>query len=469
MTGQPPPASTHALEIGKVVTDFSLKDLPEDAIEHATHLVLDSVGVMLGGSQLRQANIVTSFWSERGGAAEATVPSTDTRLPVTTAAYLNGYLANLLDYDDTYSGRAIGHPGATVIPPTLAVAEAYGADTRSFLEAVIIGYEVSIRIGDAIMPSPERSQEVVGTGTWQIFGPAVATAKLLDCSPEAVADALGIAGMNAPVPLVRKVGINTDRFQWLKNNYGWACLGGVIAGELASRGFRGSRDIFDGPSGFWRMAASDSFEESVLHADLDNWCAITDVSFKPYSSCRWTHATLDCVRELRAEGLDPDAVERVEVSTFHEGANLDSIPDTVLDAQFSMPFVVAVALLGYDPGFEWLAEERLSDPDVWALMKRVDIKPDETMSSWYESTGQMAADVTVRLRDGTECTASVDHPRGEPERPLPYAEVRNKYRQLAEPLLGANASQELESRIRAMPGSEPVGEIASLLGATNGS
>lgn len=463
MSAQNTQADTHAIRIGETVAAFSIDDVPEEAINHAKHLVLDSIAVTLGGTQLRQGEIVTEFWSERAGASEATVFGAEDRLPVTTAAYLNGYLANLLDYDDTYSGRAIGHPGATVVPSSLAVAEAQGSDMRSFLEAVIAGYEVSIRIGDAIMPSPERSQEVVGTGTWQIFGPAVATAKLLDCSAAATADALGIAAMNAPVPLVRKVGIASERFQWLKNNYGWACLGGVVAGELASRGFRGSRDVFDGPTGFWRMAASDSFDESVLHTDVNDWWAITDVSFKPYSSCRWTHSALDCVHELRAEAFDPGSIDRIEVTTFHEGAALDSIPETVLGAQFSMPFVVAVAMLGYDPGFDWLAEERLTDPEVRALMERIDVSADETMSSWYESTGQMAAAVTVQLDDGSERHASTDHPRGDPEQPLPYEAVRKKYQQLAAPLLGRDPCEKIEERVLALPDGKPITDLTVLL------
>ena len=455
---------THAERLGVFAADLSLDDVPDDVLDHVRHLILDSVGVMLGGSRLPQAEIVTEFWGERGGTPESTVPGVDERLPVTTAAYLNGYLANLLDYDDTYSGRAIGHPGATVIPPTLAVAEAQDADSRSFLEAVVAGYEVSIRIGDAIMPSPDRSRDVVGTGTWQIFGPAVATAKLLDCSPTEIADALGLAAMNAPVPLVRKVGIEADRFQWLKNNYGWACLGGVVAGELASRGFRGSRDVFDGPTGFWRMAASDSFDEATLHRPFDEWIATADVSFKPYSSCRWTHATLDCVTDLRSQGAEPESIDRIEVATFHEAARLDSVPETVLDAQFSIPFVVAVSLLGYDSGFEWLSTERLREPAVLALMERVEVRADATMSEWFESTGQKAASVTVTLTDGTELHAEVDTPLGDPARPLPLSVVRSKYRDLSTPLLGEQASATLESHILSMPDKASMVAIAGLLG-----
>lgn len=456
-------AHTLAMHLGRFVDEFDLADVPDDVVTHARHLLLDSLAVTVGGTRLEQARLATELWGARGGAAEATVPGAESRLPVTTAAYLNGYLANLLDYDDTYSGRAIGHPGATVIPPALAVAEAHDADARSFLEAVLVGYEVSIRVGDAIMPTPERSRKVVGTGTWQVFGAAAATAKLLDCSPAAAADALGLAAMNAPVPLVRKVGIEAERFQWLKNNYGWACLGGVLAGELAAKGFRGSRDVFDGPTGFWRMAASDSFDESVLRRPLDDWWAVADVSFKPYSSCRWTHAALDCVRELTAEGVDPAAVERVDVETFHEGAALDSIPETVLDAQFSMPFVVAVALLGYRPGFDWLSPERLSDPRVRALMERVRVAADESMSARYDSTGRMAASVTLRLADGTERRARTDDPRGDPENPLPYDAVREKYRDLVVPLLGETAAADLESAVLSAPDDGSVRSLAEAM------
>lgn len=454
-----------ALALGRFVTEYDLDDVPNDIIEHTERLVLDSLGVTVGGTRMKQAGTIAEFWSEQGGSPQATVPATGEKLPATTATYLNSYCANLLDYDDTYSGRAIGHPGATVIPAALAVAEAEGTDTRSLLEAIIVGYEVSLRVGDAIMPSPERSQEVVGTGTWQIFGPAAAAAKLLDCSTEAVADALGMAGMNAPVPLVRKVGIASDHFQWLKNNYGWAAMGGVIAAEFADRGFLGSRDLFDGPTGFWRMAASDSFDEEILLRPADDWYAVSDVSFKPYSACRWTHATLDCVLDLREQGVDPERIEAVSVDTFHEAAALDGLPDTVFEAQFSLPFVVAVALLGYESGFDWLSSERVTDPEVQDLMERVEARTDPVFTEWYETDGQMAASVTVTLNDGQELSAETDYPRGSAEKPMTMEEIEGKFRQLTEPVLGEAASQDLRDTVASLTEEQPVTALTEPLQA----
>lgn len=452
-----------SIELGRFVVDYSIDDVPTDVLEHARLLVLDSLGVTIGATRLKQARTIASYWQQFGGAPDATVPGVEDQLPLPVATYLNSYFANLLDYDDTYSGRAVGHPGATIIPPAIAVAEDEGADTRSLLEAILVGYEVSIRIGDAIMPTPERSQQVVGTGTWQIFGPAVAAAKLRDYSVETVADTLGMAAMNAPVPLVRKVGIASERFQWLKNNYGWAAMGGVVAADLAERGFLGSRDVFDGPTGFWRMAGSDNFDESVLRTPLKEWHAVRDVSFKPYSSCRWTHATADCIIELRENGLEPDAVDSITVNTFHEAANLNSVPETVFEAQFSLPFVAAVAFSGYEPGFDWLSQERIDDPEVRALMERVQVNADAEMSRWYETDGQMAAAVTVKMENGDEHVAGTAYPRGHPEKPIGPSAIEQKFRRLATPVIGESATKQLSDVVDDLAGDNEISELTGPL------
>lgn len=455
---------TSARALGEYVADASLDDLDADARAHVKSLVLDSLAVTLGGTKLPQGERMIRFWDAVGGRGDATVPGTDGRLPVLTASYVNSYLANLLDFDDTYSGRAVGHPGSTVVPPALAVAEREGASGREFLNAVVAGYEVSIRIGDAIMPSPERSRQVVSTATWQLFGATAATASLLDSDPDTVAHALGLAGVSAPVPAVRKVGIEEDELHDLKNNYGWGAMGGVKAALLADAGFEGNRTVFDGEKGFWRMAASDSFDPAIVEEGTGTTPAALDVSFKPYSSCRWSHAALDCVT-----GLKPDVsvgeIDRVEVETFHEATTLDGDPETVLDAQFSLPYVVAVHLLDHPTGYEWLLEERLADPEVRALAERVALAEDEAMTADYERSGRMRARVTVELRDGETLTEAVDSPTGSPERPIPREAVESKYDSLVDPILGPGAAAELKRRVSDLEAEADVSGVAALLAA----
>ena len=453
---------TGARVLGELVADASLDDVDADALAHVRHLVLDSLAVTLGGTRLPQGERMVAFWDAVGGRGEATVPGASGRLPVLTAAYVNSYLGNLLDFDDTYSGRAVGHPGTTVIPPALAVAEREGSSGREFLNAVVAGYEVSIRVGDAIMPTPERSRQVVSTATWQLFGATAAAASLLDLDADETAHALGLAGVSAPVPAVRKVGIEEDELHDLKNNYGWGSMGGVKAALLADAGFEGNRTVFDGEKGFWRMAASDAYDPSVLEEGVGTAPAALEVSFKPYSSCRWSHAALDCVGALEP-AVTAEEVEAVTVETFHEATTLDALPETVLDAQFSLPYVVAVHLLGHPTGYEWLTEERLSDPEVRALAERVALVEDEEFTAAYERSGRMGARVTVTHRDGGTETASVDSPSGSPERPIPHEEIEAKYESLVAPILGADRAAELERRVLDVESEDDVSAVAALL------
>ncbi len=457
-----PTDSTIAEQLGDRVETFSIGDVPESTRRHARYLVLDSLAVQLGGTQLEQGREIIDLWASRGGSEEATVPYAEQKLPIDAAAYVNGYLANLLDYDDTYSGRAIGHPGATVIPPALATAEANDLDGETFLEGVLAGYELSIRVGDAIMPTPDRSRLVVGTGTWQVFGSAIATAKLLGCDSAQLADTLGITGVSAPVPFVRKVGIESNDIQWMKNNYGQTCQSGVIAAQTAERGFRGNRSILDGPKGFWRIAASDSFDEEILLGPFESWDATAEVSFKPYSSCRWTHAALDCIEALRpANGVE--SIERVTVETFEEASRLDTDPSNVLDAQFSMPYVVAISLLDYGPGYEWLSSDRLSDPHVRSLIDRTAVVEDPEFTARYESTGQMSTRVTIEYDDGSSESATVDDPSGDPENPIAYEEIERKFDALVEPILGTEQTAELRTTVLDLSRKTSVRDLAALL------
>lgn len=451
-------------QISEYVTRESITEIPPVVRTHAKYCVLDSIGVTIGGTRLHQGSMMKEFWEDQGGTPHATVVLSGQKYPVMTATYVNGYLANLLDYDDTYSKRAIGHPGGTIVPAALAVSERENLDGATLLEGVITGYEVSTAIGDAIAPSPDRARDVVGINTWQIFGTAATVAHLLELSESSVADALSIAGINASVPSVRKVGIQEDDVHWMKNNFGWTAMGGVNAALLAERGFKGNHSMFDGTRGFWRMAASDRFEPTEI-GDLSESYRTLDVSFKPYSSCRWSHAALDCIGDLKDEidGTDLERIESIRVETFYEATKLDSYPRSVFDAQFSLPYVVAVYLLGYPPGFDWLTRERIECETVRDLASTVELIEDEALTERYESRGQMSTRVYIELDDGWEYTASTSHAKGSPENPIDHGELERKFKQLTAPILGEEQSRELKQCVLTIEEKNSVRELCSLL------
>lgn len=453
-----------AEKISEDITDESFMKIPPDVKTHVKYCILDSVGVMIGGTELPQASVIKDFWQEQGGNEEATVILSEEKYPVTTAVYINSYLSNLLDFDDTYSMSAIGHPGGTIIPPALAIGEQRDLDGTAVLEGVVTGYEVSTAIGDAIAPSPEQTRYVSGINTWQIFGSAVTAAHLLDLSKDAIADTLGMAGVNAPVPSVRKFGIQEDEVQWMKNNFGWTAMGGVKAALLAERGFEGNHTIFDGEKGFWRMAASDTFEPTKLDSLGDEY-RVLDVSFKPYSSCRWSHAALDCIGKIRPriDSIETAEIKSISVETFYEATKLNSYPDTVFDAQFSLPYVVAVYLLGYTPGFDWLAQDRIENESVRNLASKVRIVENGRMTDNYESRGQMESKVTLELADEQDITATEPHAKGSPENRMEHAALEKKFLRLTEPLLGRDQATEVKKRILQLEKEDSIQDFCSLL------
>lgn len=456
-------SNTNAEDLAKYVSEERYGTIDSEVLEHAKHLILDSLGVTIGASQLTQGESMIEFWADQGGRSDASVPTIDSKLPAMQAAYVNGYLANLLNYDDTYSNKAIGHLGATIIPATMAIAETEDVNGEAFLEGLVAGYEVSIRIGDAIAPSSERVENVLGMSTWHIFGAAVTTAKLLGLDRDEITNALGLAGVTAPVPSVRKMGLEDDKIHWLKNNFGWASMGGVKAGLLAARGFEGNETLFEGNNGFWKMASSDRFDDVQLLNELGERYYIQDVSIKPYPAGRWTHAALDSVAELADNITELTAIKRITVETFSEVTTEDTYPGSQLDAPLSLPYLISVQLHGYDVGFEWLSQEQIADESVQALAETVRIIEDESMTERYQENGQISARVEITLANGTEFEATTYDPRGGTEAPLEPSEIRAKYETLTEPVLGSGSASELADRVLSLETESSVQEVGELI------
>jgi len=397
-----------------------------------------------------------------GGTPEARILGTGERIPCLHAIYVNAYLSNVLDFDDTFSTWS--HPGSTIVTPAFGVAEKIGGISgKQYLTAVVAGYEMSIRIGLATLPSPERYKQAFGMATHQIFGSATVAGKLLSLNPGEMATAYGFAGMSAPVAHCRKNGLdgNERPFSWLKNNFGWAAMGGVLAVFLTQKGFAGPHKVLDGERGFWAMCGSDRCDFDAMVKELGKTFLIGETSFKPYASCRWTHSTIDATREIIGrENLDPRMVERISVRSFFELCRNMTLkhPSNIIDAQFSIPFLVAATIMGHSP-HEGLYEEALRDPEVFALSEKVSLEPDEESDRMYLNEKLMPSKVTIRMKDGQEFEKRVDVPSGSPGNFQPLSEQLEKYELLVSRVLGAEKSMESLEKIMEI---ERISEVAQV-------
>lgn len=437
MTGKQHPVTA---ALSSFVAESRVSSIPGEVLEMAGQCIGDSVACAIAGSTTEPGKIVTAILNDMGGREESTLLPHD-MVPAVIATCGNGYLANVLDLDDTLNG----HPGACVIPAALAVGERIGAAGPEVLHATILGYEVATRVGDAILPTPERWDQVSGSATFLALGSAVAAAKLLGLSADGVASAIGLAVANAPVPYIRKFGtLEANGLSWAKNNYGWAAAGGVQAALLASKGFQGSPTALDGPRGFWVMAGSDRCDFDHMLRGLGDSYQILRTSFKPYPCCRYLHGALDAFSTAMSARPEDASISEIQVEGFaHIGRHyMNPRPLTMIDAQYSLPYALAMTALGFVPGPRWFDSDALNDSRVASLASRVRF----TASASFEGERAYGARVTIVTRVGRE-RAEVAFPKGHPANPLTQEALNHKFHSLAEPVLGRAASEALRVRI----------------------
>lgn len=412
---------------------------PPAVVAQAKRVVADLVGCAFGGAFTATGRFITDLATEISGPGEAALLGTKEKISAIVAAGANAKLANVLDFDDTL----YGHPGACVVHPALALGQKLGSSGADLLRAVVLGYEVSCRIGAAIQPTPERFKQVWGLAPWNAFGAAVSCGALLNLGPKDMACALGIAGANAPVSSTNKTVLNPARVTMVKESFLSAGTTGAVAALLASRGYVGPLDILDGATGFWVMFGSDRCDFPRMVRGLGSEYEILKTSFKPYSTCRWIHPVIDALLQVLAEeSLDPSAITAIEVTTAEAltvPPYTNPAPTNMEDAQFSVPFSMALAVYGGRPGPDWFKPERFTDPGILRLSRLVRLRVNTRDTAFRDA---FAAAVTVAA-GGREYTRRVDFALGSPERPMTPQQHSAKFVSMAALLLGPEKAAEL--------------------------
>ncbi len=428
---------------------------PEEAIVQAKRALLDTLGVALAGSQEESARIVAEWVRERGGCEEATVLGQQFRAPAAEAALVNGTAGHALDYDDV-SLSMRGHPSAPLLPAVLAVAENAGCSGRDLLTAFVLGFEVEARLGRAI----GEEHYALGwhaTSTLGTLGGAAACARRLDLDVARTQMALGVAASLAS-GLQQNFGTMTKTL-----HAGWAARNGVVAAELAGRGFTADPRALEGESGFLRAMSGGA------EVDLEPLTALGDpfeitssgIGVKLYPCCYAVHRSLDAALDLSAQhGIDPDSIARVQVEVSR-GALLPlraDPPATGLEGKFSLQYCLAAALADGRVGLASFTDEAVRRPAVRELMAKVEAREGAEPGA-FPIGGH--AEVRIALKDGSEHSLRVDTPRGDPSRPLSWDELAEKFRDCAGTVLPTEAVERtlrLVERLEELPEAERLTE-----------
>jgi 2-methylcitrate dehydratase PrpD len=436
--------------------------VPDEVLERARVLLQDFVGVALGGVPEESSGAVRAGLALLGTRGDATVLGTVERLAPPHAALANGAAAHAIEMDDTHQGGSI-HLGAAIFPAALAAAELAGAGGGRVLAAAVAGYEVAARLAMAVGPAAHYRRGFHPTATCGAFGAATAAGCLLGLDVPRLAAALGIAGTQASGSME----FLTDG-AWTKRLHpGWAASSGLHAAALAAAGFRAPVTAIEGPMGFLH-AYSEAPDPAPVRAPRDGF-ELMRTGVKPHACCRYMQGPIDVALELKAAvGAAPATVERIEVGML--GAGIPIVcepmarkrrPRSAVDAQFSLPFGVAVALVdGRASPAEFVAA-RYTDPAIVDLMDRVDAVPDPALDAAFPR--RWPAWMRIRLRDGRVLEGRVARPLGDPENFPPPSVLDAKFRSLAGRVLDARGVERLATALRGFP-SAP--DPAALLGAS---
>ena len=402
-------------EFAEAAISLTFDDHPKQIRERVRRAVIDGLGNALLARETPLGRSYRATVSTDTG--ECVILGGESTTPV-DAAFANAGLINALDWDDTVEGA--GHPGASVIPTALAVGAREGATVEEVLNAVVIGYEASIRVARALHPTWERYDQVHGSGTRHAIGAATAAASLCCKNRSGAQEIIGFGAQLAPVPHAAKFGWSECHLTWLKDNVARAASAGVRAAMLADE-MAGPRRVLDGNHGFWRMAGSDQCDWAQLTAPFGEEYLVTDLAFKPYPCCRWLHAAVEATYDA-ADRVDN--VASIHVETVERVATQFMLdPTNQVHAEFSLPFVVRQAAAGRDP-LTWYDD---SGPTETPNAEVTATAADEHTTTFAE---EQIAPATVTLTDdaGTEVEVMVTEPLGSAPRPLSTDASREKLR-----------------------------------------
>jgi 2-methylcitrate dehydratase PrpD len=423
--------------------------LPAEVRELARQCVLDYLGVGLAGADDELAHILLDELTEAGGAPQAAVIGHAARLPMLSAALVNGAIAHALDYDDVNLAMP-GHPTVAILPALLALAEERKASGKAVIAAFVAGYETCCRIGMALRPG-HYTRGFHATGTVGAFGAAAACAHLLGLDAEATARALGIAGTQS-AGLKSQFGTMCKPF-----HAGKAAQNGLLAARLAARGFSSRTDLVECDQGFAATHAPDFFPEKALAEPRHGFHIFANL-FKYHAACYMTHAPIECGRQLHEQGVAPTEIAAINLKLHHATDRVCNIPAPTdgLEAKFSLRQTVAMALSGVDTAsLGAYSVATATDPALVGLRERVNF-------DFREDFPEAGAEIEVELKNGRKASATFD--AGIPNSDIANQALRlaEKFTALATPVVGAARARELRETVAGLDRLADVGALAKL-------
>jgi 2-methylcitrate dehydratase len=414
--------------ISHQIADFAVKlryeDLPEEVIFQVKRFLLDSIGCAFGGWDTEDVKIQHELYHKMGGSAEATVLVGGTQLPMNHATLLNSLLIRALDYNDIYWEEDPSHP-SDIIPAALSPAESLSKDGESVISAIVLAYEFEQRMCEFAHPGIRERKWHHATLTG--FVSPIVAGKILGLDTDQMVKAIGISGSHCCTLGAVTAGKLTN----MKNTVDpMATQAGVIAAQLAKKGYSGPEHVIDGKEGLVDTFGPE-FELNILTDNLGKDWRILRCSMKAVAAEALTHSPITAVLKIiKDHNLKPEDLTEVHVKTVARAADILSDPSKYKPtsketADHSLPYCLAAAIVDGMVTPAQFTDAKLKDPKIWELLPKIKVIAHPEFEELFPRL--KATEVTIKTGSGDAHTLRVDYPKGDYRDPMTEAELLHKF------------------------------------------
>ena len=420
-----------------------------DAVEHeALRTFMNWLGCAVGAAQHESAHAALGAVQMLQPAQQASVLGRAEKVDMAGAALINGITSHTFDFDDTHL-KTIIHPAGPVASAVLALAEHKGLSGRAVIDALVLGIDVSCRVGNTMYPEHyDRGWHITGsTGT---LGAAAGCARLLGLNEQQTAMALGIAA-SQPVGMREQFGTMTKPF-----HPGGAARAGLMSALLASQGFTASPKALEAPRGMIQTVST-KYAWNEITDELGQRFEISYNSYKPFACGIVIHPSIDACSQLRAQGVKPEQIERIELKVHSLVLELTGKkePADGLQGKFSVYHGCACGLMFGKAGEDQYADDIVTRPDMVELRRKV-------VATVDDSIHEASVDVTAVLKDGRKVHVFVKHAIGSLENPMTDAMLEGKFHDLSDPVIGKGKTDALIAACWKLAGTADVRTLTAL-------
>ena len=442
--------------------DIKFDNLPLDVVKRTKLLILDTVGIIIRARHDAEStpSLVSSIEKLEMNNGSCQVFSDKNSYTPSAAALLNGTLAHSLDFDDSHAEASL-HSSAPILSAALAAAQMKKSSGQELITACVLGYEIQIRLGLAGGSSAHYKKGFHPSATCGIFGAAAAAGYLIGLNKQQFISAFGIALSQS----AGSMQFLTDGAWTKRSHVGQAAQNGLNCAIMAGEGFKGPSEAFEGQWGYLHAYASGGNIEKAMHG-LGEAYETLNLGVKPYPSCRYSHAAIDGLVELKNElGFSSKNLDDIDIGLSETALNIIGYPlqdkqnpKSIVDGQFSMPFCAAVAI--EDGGLTWDDYKiHLENKETISLCNRIKVSPDKDAEDCCPEF--MSAKVKVVV-DGVKYEKFVKIPKGEPDNFMKDSEFISKFKGLTEPYLSSKRINQLTDLMLRMDSVNTVNSIFEL-------